>query len=64
MRMLLVAVLSLAIPISVFVFAGDNGYKVTYDGGSLTWIGKLRGRPNAGQVLSILCEGSVLPEVL
>ena len=34
MRILLAVVLSIAIPISVL--AGDNGYKVTYDGGSLT----------------------------
>jgi hypothetical protein len=33
MRILLAVVLSIAIPISVL--AGDNGYKVTYDGGSL-----------------------------
>jgi CxxC motif-containing protein (DUF1111 family) len=34
MRIVLAAVLSIVIPISVL--AGDNGYKVTYDGGSLT----------------------------
>ena len=33
MKRLLVAVLCLTIPLTVF--AGDNGYKVTYDGGSL-----------------------------
>jgi hypothetical protein len=33
MRIVLAAVLAIVIPISVL--AGDNGYKVTYDGGSL-----------------------------
>lgn len=33
MKPLLVVVLCIAIP--VMMFAGDNGYKVTYDGGSL-----------------------------
>jgi len=33
MNKLLVAVLCFAIPLTVF--AGDNGYKVTYDGGSI-----------------------------
>ncbi|MGH9545424.1 MAG: hypothetical protein ACRD23_09430 [Terriglobales bacterium] len=49
MRMLIVAVLSLAIPISVF--AGDNGYKVTYDGGSLTDI-------KSGTGLKLYIEGN------
>ncbi len=34
MKKLLVVVLCLAVPLSVF--GGDNGYKVTYDGGSIT----------------------------
>jgi hypothetical protein len=49
MRMLLAAVLTLAIPISVF--AGDNGYKVTYDGGSLTDI-------KSGTGLKLYIEGN------
>jgi hypothetical protein len=48
MRMLLVAVLCLAIPISVV--AGDNGYKVTYDGGSLADI-------KSGTALKLYIEG-------
>jgi hypothetical protein len=49
MRMLLAAVLTLAIPISVF--AGDHGYKVTYDGGSLTDI-------KSGTGLKLYIEGN------
>ncbi|MGC2186677.1 MAG: hypothetical protein WA637_25655 [Terriglobales bacterium] len=49
MRIVLAAVLSIAIPISVL--AGDNGYKVTYDGGSLTDI-------KSGTGLKLYIEGN------
>ena len=48
MRIVLAAVLSIVIPISVL--AGDNGYKVTYDGGSLTDI-------KSGTGLKLYIEG-------
>jgi hypothetical protein len=35
MRHVLAAVLCIAIPIAMFASEKDNGYKVTYDGGSL-----------------------------
>ena len=49
MRILLAVVLSIAIPISVL--AGDNGYKVTYDGGSLTDV-------KSGMDLKLYIEGN------
>jgi CxxC motif-containing protein (DUF1111 family) len=49
MRIVLAAVLSIVIPISVI--AGDNGYKVTYDGGSLTGI-------KSGTGLKLYIEGN------
>jgi hypothetical protein len=49
MRILLAVVLSIAIPISVL--AGDNGYKVTYDGGSLTDV-------KSGTDLKLYIEGN------
>lgn len=49
MRIVLAAVLAIAIPISVL--AGDNGYKVTYDGGSLTEI-------KSGTGLKLYIEGN------
>src|SRR5690348_9886548 len=48
MRSLLALVLLIAIPVSVF--AGDNSYKVTYDGGSLTDI-------KSGTGLKLYIEG-------
>ncbi|SPP99988.1 hypothetical protein NBG4_1450002 [Candidatus Sulfobium mesophilum] len=48
MRIVLAAVLSIVIPISVL--AGDNGYKVIYDGGSLTDI-------KSGTGLKLYIEG-------
>ena len=35
MRNVLAAVLCIAIPIAMFASEKDNGYKVTYDGGSI-----------------------------
>jgi hypothetical protein len=35
MRHVLAAVLCIAMPIAIFASEKDNGYKVTYDGGSL-----------------------------
>jgi hypothetical protein len=35
MRRVLAAVLCIALPIAMFASDKDNGYKVTYDGGSL-----------------------------
>ncbi len=49
MRIVLAAVLSIVIPISVF--AGDNGYKVTYDGGSLADV-------KSGTGLKLYIEGN------
>jgi CxxC motif-containing protein (DUF1111 family) len=49
MRIVLAAVLSIVIPISVL--AGDNGYKVTYDGGSLTDV-------KSGTGLKLYIEGN------
>ena len=49
MRIVLAAVLSIAIPISVL--AGDNGYKVTYDGGSLADV-------KSGTGLKLYIEGN------
>jgi hypothetical protein len=49
MRILLAVVLSIAIPISVL--AGDNGYKVTYDGGSLPDV-------KSGMDLKLYIEGN------
>jgi len=49
MRIVLAAVLSIVIPISLF--AADNGYKVTYDGGSLTDI-------KSGTGLKLYIEGN------
>ena len=49
MRIVLAAVLAIVIPISLF--AGDNGYKVTYDGGSLTDI-------KSGTGLKLYIEGN------
>jgi hypothetical protein len=49
MRIVLAAVLSVVIPISVL--AGDNGYKVTYDGGSLADI-------KSGTGLKLYIEGT------
>ncbi len=49
MRIVLAAVLSIVIPICLF--AGDNGYKVTYDGGSLTDI-------KSGTGLKLYIEGN------
>jgi len=49
MRVLLAAVLTIAIPISAV--AGDNGYKVTYDGGSLPNI-------KAGTGLKLYVDGN------
>jgi CxxC motif-containing protein (DUF1111 family) len=49
MRIVLAAVLSIVIPISVL--AGDNGYKVTYDGGSLTGV-------KSGTGLKLYIEGN------
>jgi CxxC motif-containing protein (DUF1111 family) len=49
MRHVLAVVLCIAIPIAVF--AGDNGYKVTYDGGSLP-------DTKAGTGMKIYIEGN------
>ena len=49
MRIVLAAVLSIVIPISVL--AGDNGYKVTYDGGSLADV-------KSGTGLKLYIEGN------
>jgi hypothetical protein len=49
MRIVLATVLSIVIPISLF--AGDNGYKVTYDGGSLTDV-------KSGTGLKLYIEGN------
>jgi hypothetical protein len=49
MRIVLAAVLSIVIPISVL--AADNGYKVTYDGGSLADI-------KSGTGLKLYIEGN------
>lgn len=49
MRIVLAAVLSMVIPISVL--AGDDGYKVTYDGGSLADV-------KSGTGLKLYIEGN------
>jgi hypothetical protein len=49
MRIVLATVLAIAIPISVL--AGDNGYKVTYDGGSLADV-------KSGTGLKLYIEGN------